>query len=109
MASNIPLGPIEAINRSHDLSAFDCGQSALNEYLRKYALSNQQNRSARNYVVARGKLVAGFYTLAAGSVQADSAPLRIKKGLGRYPIPIILLARLAVDNQEKAGDSGGRC
>ena len=60
--------PLEAL---HDLSAFDCGAPALNEYLKKYALVNHQNQSARTYVATRGASVVGYYTLAAGSVRRE--------------------------------------
>src|SRR5713226_3708062 len=106
MATDIPLEAVAPLSRKHDLSGFDFGQPPLNEYLHKYALTNQQNRSARTYVVARGSCVVGYYTLAAGSVQADTVPARVKKGLGKYPVPIILLARLAVDQQEKGKGLG---
>ena len=106
MANEIPLEAVAPLSRNHDLSTFDCGQPPLNEYLQKYALANQQNRSARSFVVSRGNRVVGYYTLAAGSVEAETAPARVKKGLGKYPLPIILLARLAVDQQEKGQGLG---
>jgi GNAT superfamily N-acetyltransferase len=106
MATELPLEAVVALTRDHDLGAFDCGQPPLNDYLRKYALTNQQNRSARTFVVARGRAVVGYYTLAAGSVQVESAPDRVKKGLAKYPVPIILLARLAVDQQDKGKGVG---
>jgi GNAT superfamily N-acetyltransferase len=106
MATDIPLEAVVPLSRAHDLSAFDCGEPPLNEYLHKYAFTNQQNRSSRTYVVARRSCVVGYYTLAAGSVQTDAAPARIKKGLGKYPVPIILLARLAVDQKEKGKGLG---
>lgn len=101
-----PSKPVP-LDSSFDLSAFDCGSSPLNEYLRKYALLNQQNRAARTYISTRGARVVGFYTLAAGSVDREEAPPRISKGLSRHPIPIILLARLAVDRGEQSKGLGG--
>src|SRR5437870_442961 len=106
MTSDLPLEAVAALNRNHDVAGFDCGQPPLNEYLQKYALTNQQNRSGRTYVVARGRGVVGYYTLAAGSVESNAAPPRVTKGLGRYPVPVILLARLAVDQQEKGKGLG---
>src|SRR5262249_40171792 len=78
--------PLEA---SHDLSTFDCGAPALNEYLKKFALVNHRNQSARTYVARRGDVVVGYYTLAAGSVRREDTPTRIAKGLSRHPVPII--------------------
>ncbi len=99
-SSPVPLEP------THDLSAFDCGAPALNEYLKKYALVNHQNQSARTYVARRGEAVVGYYTLAAGSVSREDTPARVAKGLARHPVPIILLARLAVDRAEQGKGLG---
>jgi GNAT superfamily N-acetyltransferase len=95
--------PLEA---HHDVSAFDCGAPALNEFLKKYALTNQQNQSARTYVTRRSNTVVGYYTLAAGSVSREETPTRVAKGLPRHPVPIILLARLAVDRSEQGRGVG---
>ena len=94
------------IDKSHDTSSFNCGVAPLNEYLQKYALLNHQNRSARTYVAMRGNRLVGYYTLAAGSVSRDEVPARVAKGLGHYPVPITLLARLAVDQSEKGKGLG---
>ena len=95
--------PLEA---QHDLTAFDSGAPALDEYLKKYALVNHQNQSARTYVARRGETVVGYYTLAAGSVSREETPARVAKGLARHPVPIILLARLAVDRGEQGKGLG---
>jgi GNAT superfamily N-acetyltransferase len=95
--------PLEA---GHDLSAFDCGAPALNEYLKKYALINHQAQSARTYVARRGEVVVGYYTLAAGSVSREETPARVARGLARHPVPVILLARLAVDRSEQGRGLG---
>ena len=94
------------ITREHDTAWFDCGVEPLNDYLRQYALLNHQNRSARTYVAMRGERIAGYYTLANGSVSRDEVPARVAQGLGRYPVPITLLARLAVDLSEKGRGLG---
>jgi GNAT superfamily N-acetyltransferase len=94
------------IAREHDTASFNCGVAPLNEYLRQYALLNHQNRSARTYVALRGDRIAGYYTLANGSVSRDEVPSRVARGLGRYPVPITLLARLAVDVSEKGKGLG---
>ena len=86
-----------ALTQTHDLATFDCGAPALNDYLHKYALQNHQNRSGRTYVTVSENRVVGYYTLAAGSVSRADVPPRVAKGLANYPVPIILLARLAVD------------
>lgn len=102
-----PLSKVEAIAESHDLSRFDCGgHESLNDWLKRFAVTNQKNESARTYVVHRNRAVVGYYSVSAGSVSVDEAPARIAKGLARHPVPVILLARLAVDKNEKGTGLG---
>ena len=67
MATEPALNKPVPLTKHHELAALDCGAPALNEYLRKYAIQNHNNRSARTYVTARDNRVLGYYTLAAGS------------------------------------------
>ena len=90
-------GAIEKLRREHNLDGFDCGKEDLTRFLKRQAWNSQQAHSAQTYVLAKDLVVTGYYSLAAGSVTHDEATERAKKGLARYPIPIILLARLAVD------------
>lgn len=94
------------IAKEQDTSAFDCGVGPLNDYLRRFALVNHQNRSARTYAAMRGERIAGYYTLASGSVSRDETPTRVAQGLGRYPVPVTILARLAVDLSERGKGLG---
>lgn len=101
------LSNVEAISELHDVSRFDCGgHESLNDWLKRFALSNQKNESARTYVVHRNGSATGYYSISAGSVRVEEAPARISKGLARHPIPVILLARLAVDKDEKGRGLG---
>jgi len=101
------LSAVEALNETHDLSRFDCGRHAsLNQWLRRYARLNQRSDAARTYVVHRNGVVVGYYSLTAGSVAKEEAPERIAKGLARHAIPIVLLARLAVDHREQGRGLG---
>jgi GNAT superfamily N-acetyltransferase len=101
------LSKVEAISESHDVSRFDCGgHKSLNDWLKRFALMNQKNESARTYVVHRDVLVVGYYSISAGTVSVEEAPARISKGLARHPIPVILLARLAVDKDEQGAGLG---
>ncbi len=97
----------ELLTDNHELSGFACGKPPLNQYLKKYALINQENEISRTYVAARGDRVVGYYTLTFGSVSHDNATPQIKAELPQYPIPIILLARLAVA-QKEAGKGLGK-
>ncbi len=90
----------------HDVSSFDCGKPALNDWLRRFALTNQQSDSARTYVVHRGGRAVGYYSLAAGAVRKDESPARIAKRLAKHPIGVVLLGRLAVDKKEKGTGLG---
>ena len=89
---------IEKLRREHALDSFDCGKENLNRFLKRQAWNSQQAHSAQTYVLVRDVTVLGYYSLAAGSISHDEATERIRKGLARHPIPVILLARLAVDN-----------
>ena len=87
---------IEKLQRGHAVEDFDCGREALNRFLIRYALQNQQASASQTYVALAGVEVAGYYTLVVGQVEYDGAPDRLKKGLARHPVPIMLLARLAI-------------
>ena len=87
----VPLDP------SHATQAFDCGMAPLNQFLQRYALANQANGSARTFVTLAQGQVLGYFSLAAASVEHAAVPQRVSKGLARHPIPMLLLARLAVD------------
>jgi predicted N-acetyltransferase YhbS len=101
-----PLNEPVPLDVTHDLTAFDCGVPALNNYLQKFALPNQQGQSARTYVATRGERVVGYYTLAAASARREETPARVAKGQAAHPVPVILLARLAVDVREKGKGLG---
>jgi GNAT superfamily N-acetyltransferase len=88
---------IEKLRRDHPVDAFNCGQEALNNWLRKHALQNQGAGAAQTYVGLVGEVVIGYYSLAVGQIEYNDAPERLRKGLARHPVPIMLLARLAVD------------
>lgn len=68
---------------------------------RRYALTNHLSDSARTYVACRGARVVGFYSLAVGSVLHADAPGRVTKRQPRHPVPVMIVARLAVDGSEQ--------
>ena len=73
-------------------------------WLTKYALQNQSANAAQTYVGLVNDTVVGYYSLAVGQVEYSGAPERLRKGLARHPVPIMLLARLAVDQKwQRAG------
>jgi GNAT superfamily N-acetyltransferase len=89
----------ELLTVAHDVAQFDCGSAPLNNYLRRFALSNNAAGSARTYVACEDERarVIGYYSLCAGSIDKATAAERVSKGMPSHPIPVILLARLAVE------------
>ncbi len=88
---------IEKLQRSHDIDTFNCGQDNLNLYLTRYALMSQRADGAQTYVGVSGGKIIGYYTLVVGNVAYEDEPHRLTQGLSRHPVPVMLLARLAVD------------
>jgi GNAT superfamily N-acetyltransferase len=87
---------IEKLRRDHPIDTFDCGQDDLNRWLLRHALQSQSSNSSQTYLGLAGETVVGYYCLAVGHVEFADSPERLQKGLARHPIPIMLLARLAV-------------
>lgn len=86
------------LEENYNLEDFDCGIESLNLYLKKYSLQNHRSNSSRTYVAIQDKKrVVGYFSLAYGSVEHSEVPPRVSKGLGRYPVPVLVLTRLAVD------------
>lgn len=94
------LPQVELLGKHHDISQFECGKLALDDWLKKWALPNLASESARTFVAHRKGVVVGYYSICTGSVRREEAPKRIAKGQAAHPIPVILLARLAVDQRE---------
>lgn len=90
---------VEKLARGHAVDAFDCGHEGLNRFLIRYALANQQANASQTYVGLADSSVIGFYTLVVSELAYAEAHERLKKGLARHPIPLMLLARLAVTKQ----------
>jgi GNAT superfamily N-acetyltransferase len=85
------------LHEGHGTSGFDCGVEALNTYLKRFARQTQKRDGARTYVVIEGNSVVAYYTLVFGGIDWSAAPETVRKGLGKYPIPVMIIARLAVD------------
>lgn len=94
--------PFDLLSRSHDRVGFDCGMESMNRYLRQEANKNAKDNLSRTYVLTdpqtpgtdpQKQTVDGFYTLVAHSIRFDTVPAN----LPAYPVPVIHLARLAVD------------
>jgi GNAT superfamily N-acetyltransferase len=87
----------QALDARHRLEEFDCGKPALTEWLLRHAHQAQGSGSARTFVVCDEDRVAGYYSLTVGQIDTLEAPQRVRRGMGRHPIPLIILARLAID------------
>ena len=100
--------PLVPLDGAHDRSVFDCGVPALNLYLRNYALQNQKRGIVRNYVTthAEHKVVVGYYSLVFASLDQKLLPPKLVRRLGKYDIPMMLLARLAIDHREQGHGLG---
>ncbi len=93
------FGDPEPLRPDHTLDGFDCGRAELDRWLTDHALGAGAARSARTYVItdAEQQRVVGYHALTAASVERAAATPRAVKGMPRHPIPVVLLARLAVD------------
>lgn len=107
MPSTVPINRPEPIGAHHQVAGFSSGVVALDEYLSKHALANSQAGTARTFVAAiDSHIVVGYYSLAAAQVIFTDAPARLQKGAPRHPIPVVLLARLAVARNEQGRGLG---
>lgn len=93
--------PVRKLAASDVVEYFDCGQPALNQFLQRFALVNQKSNSAQTYVSCHSGSVVGFYSLAVGSVEPAAAAPRVIKGIPQHPVPVMILARLAVDLRQQ--------
>jgi predicted N-acetyltransferase YhbS len=101
-----PLGPVEALSEAHDLDQFDSGVRELDQWLRRSARVAAAAGTAATYVVCRGRRVVGYYALAMSSIGHERAPSRLRRGMPD-PVPVVLLARLALDRTEQGRQLGG--
>ena len=82
----------------HETTAFDCGNTTLNNWLEKRALKNQSSGASRTFVICRDNRVVGYYALASGSVERIISPKSISRNMPE-PIPVMVLGRLAIDTR----------
>ena len=97
---------IELLAGRHQRQAFDCGEPELDRFLREFAGQNDRRDISRTFVAVEdgSARVLGYYSSRTGSLRAEVLPLRDRRRLPRYPVPVIHLARLAVD---RAGQGRG--
>jgi GNAT superfamily N-acetyltransferase len=102
------FGDPEALGPDHILDGFDCGRPSLNVWLTEHARVAAATGSARTYVITGSQQdrVVGYHALTAASVEHQAATARAIKGMPRYPVPVVLLARLAVDDSVRGRGLG---
>ena len=93
------LRPPESLSQDHHVSSFACGESALDEWLKRRTLGNQTSGASRTFVVTTpDREVMGYYALAAGAVAHQGSTRSIRQNMPD-PVPVMVLARLAVDTR----------
>jgi GNAT superfamily N-acetyltransferase len=104
----VPYTRPEPLDRRHQLDGFDCGEPALDDWLKTYARAAHGSRSARVFVTTSdGTTVVGYYALAAAQLALEEAAARVIRGESRQrPVPAVLLARLAVDRRPQGAGVG---
>jgi len=107
----LPAWYEEPIGKSHDRSMFDCGDAALNQFLRLHARQSHEKGAAKTYLAIAdevSKTVMGYYTLSPASIAYERTPEVIKRGLARHEVPVFRLGRLAVDVSRQGQGLGGQ-
>ncbi|MBI4563543.1 MAG: GNAT family N-acetyltransferase [Planctomycetes bacterium] len=106
---NSPEGwRIEILTRRHDREDFDCGERALDEFLKKFARQNQDRDISRTFIAVRGTApkVLGYYTVSAHSIEASRLPPEMVRRFPRYPLPVVHVGGLAIDRSTQGQGLG---
>lgn len=97
MKKPINMRQISLLSQNHRVEFFDCGNQPLNIFLKKHALQSQASNISRTYVLTGEEKIIGYYSLVCGSVSPQEVGERIRRGGGHYQLPLILIARFAID------------
>jgi len=113
MPGELPRFLVEPLAQRHKVDAFDCGNSVLNDYLRRYASQNVRSRYGRTYVYCTdideagvAVSVAGYYTLSMSAIALANCPPDLVRRMPRYPVPAVHLGCLAVDKASQGKGIG---
>jgi predicted N-acetyltransferase YhbS len=104
--SGAPRVLLERLDAHHDVSSFDSGNEVLDGWLRRHAIAAQRMDSARTFVATRNGRVIGYFSLTMGSMLRAEAPVKLVRGMPAYPVGMVLLARLAVDQSQQGRGVG---
>jgi GNAT superfamily N-acetyltransferase len=102
---NAGLTAPEPLASHHRVDDFDSGEEVLDDWLKRRARANQTSGASRTYVVSEGDKVVAYYALASGAISLESAPGRFRRNMPE-PIPVAILARLAVDRSWQGRGTG---
>lgn len=108
---SVPAWQEQSIAKGHDRESFDCGEPALNDFLRLHARKNHDLGGAKTFLAvsaADSTTILGFYSLAPASLAFARTPELVKRGLARHDVPVFRLARLAVDRSVQSRGLGGQ-
>lgn len=105
---SIRYRPPALLGVEHDLAGFECRSEEQTEWLRRHARQSSSSGTTRVLVVTStdSKVVVAYYAWCMASVSLADAPVRLRKGAGRYPQPVALLARLGVDREHEGNGLG---
>lgn len=104
---SLPLSAPRPLATTHILDEFACGEVSLDEWLKRRALTNQLSGASRTFVVAdQDGRVHGYYAMAAGAVSHRAATSAVRRNMPD-PVPVIVLARLAIDQRAHGIKLGG--
>lgn len=104
--NQVPLRAVTPLADAHRVEDFDSGTELLDRWLRHSARVAATSGTAATYVLCRGERVVGYYALAMSAVDHAHAPSRLRRGMPD-PVPVVVLARLALDRFERGGGLGG--
>jgi GNAT superfamily N-acetyltransferase len=96
----------ESLGPQHVLEEFDCGKATLNAWLIHHARQAQGAGSSKTFVATDDDRLVGYFSLTVGQVDVLEVPDRLRKGMGSYPLPVVILARLAVSKHEQGRGLG---
>jgi GNAT superfamily N-acetyltransferase len=108
---NLPHWSEEPIAKKHDRASFDCGEPALNEFLRRHARQSHDKGAAKTFLAisrSDGKTILGFYCLCPASLEYARTPEIVRKGFARHDVPVFRLGRLAVNRPVQGQGLGGQ-
>lgn len=104
----LPQWHEEPLAKHHNKAAFDCGDEALNRFLKHFAHQNHEKGGSKTFLALDNQIILGFYSISPASIAYERTPDAVKQGLARHEIPVFRLSRLAVDLSVQGLGLGGQ-